>query len=202
MSPLHIHPVRTILLAAIGTLLLALAALLLITVWDQDTNDRPAAGCYYEEVQCIRAPCEPVRVCPSPDDSADAPVRYRNKTYGFEIPLLASWSGYRVQIEPYHGTDVATGEQQNGIGTLITLHHPLDGQPEDRADMPVMVFEHRVWERIMSGGISLGAAPIPPTELGRNARYVFALPARYNYDFKPGWEDVDKVIHVLRVLTN
>jgi len=29
----------------------------------------------------------------------------------------------------------------------------------------------------------IGAAPINPSELGRNTKYVFALPARYNYAF-------------------
>ena len=42
--------------------------------------------------------------------------------------------------------------------------------------------------------ISVSAAPIPPSELGRNNKYVFALPARYNYSFPIGYEEVDKIL--------
>jgi hypothetical protein len=40
----------------------------------------------------------------------------------------------------------------------------------------------------------VSAAPIPPSELGRNSSYVFALPARYNFAFLPGYEAVDKLL--------
>ena len=33
-----------------------------------------------------------------------------------------------------------------------------------------------------------------PIELGRNSDYVFALPARYNYAFPEGYEEVDDII--------
>ena len=33
-----------------------------------------------------------------------------------------------------------------------------------------------------------------PSELGRNNRYVFALPARYNYTFPPGYKEVEKIL--------
>lgn len=33
------------------------------------------AGCYYMDVQCIKAPCDPVPVCPSPGSSFKPPVR-------------------------------------------------------------------------------------------------------------------------------
>jgi len=35
---------------------------------------------------------------------------------------------------------------------------------------------------------------MPPTELGRNSKYVFALPARYNYSYPTGWEEVDQIM--------
>jgi hypothetical protein len=40
----------------------------------------------------------------------------------------------------------------------------------------------------------IGAAPIGPKELGRNSRYVFALPARYNFSFPTGFEEVEKIL--------
>ncbi|MGB8451919.1 MAG: hypothetical protein WCD89_06255 [Anaerocolumna sp.] len=38
------------------------------------------------------------------------------------------------------------------------------------------------------------SAPINPCELGRNSQYVFALPARYNYAFPEGFEEVEDII--------
>jgi len=35
---------------------------------------------------------------------------------------------------------------------------------------------------------------MPPTKLGENDHYVFALPARYNYAFPKGWEEVDQIM--------
>lgn len=40
----------------------------------------------------------------------------------------------------------------------------------------------------------IGAAPIGPKELARNSNYVFALPARYNYAFPTGYEEVEKIL--------
>ena len=33
-----------------------------------------------------------------------------------------------------------------------------------------------------------------PSELGRNTRYVFGLPFRYNYSFPIGYEEVEKIL--------
>jgi len=57
-----------------------------------------------------------------------------------------------------------------------------------------MIFTLDQWELVQEENISLGAAPIPPSELGRNDRYVFALPARYNYEFPIGFEEVEEIL--------
>jgi hypothetical protein len=44
------------------------------------------------------------------------------------------------------------------------------------------------------GYFHIGAAPINPKELGRNNNYVFALPARYNFAFPEGFEEVNNII--------
>ena len=61
-------------------------------------------------------------------------------------------------------------------------------------DIPVMIFTLNQWEDLWQEKFHIGAAPIPPSELGRNARYVFALPARYNFAFPPGYEEVEQII--------
>jgi hypothetical protein len=50
------------------------------------------------------------------------------------------------------------------------------------------------WALIQQEKLSVGAAPIGPSELGRNEKYIFALPARYNFAYLPGFEEVQKII--------
>jgi hypothetical protein len=57
-----------------------------------------------------------------------------------------------------------------------------------------MVLTVSQWNSLQRGEFHVGAAPIGPTELGRNDRYVFALPARYNYAFPPGYEEVENIL--------
>lgn len=57
-----------------------------------------------------------------------------------------------------------------------------------------MVFTTTQWEALQQEQFHIGAAPIGPRELGRNQRYVFALPARYNFAFPEGYEEVEQII--------
>lgn len=63
-----------------------------------------------------------------------------------------------------------------------------------RQDIPIMVFTHAQWDALQNGEFHIGAAPIGPSELARNSSYVFALPARYNYAFPPGYEEVESIL--------
>ena len=64
-----------------------------------------------------------------------------------------------------------------------------------------MVFTITQWDRMQAGEWHVGAAPILPLELGRNSRYVFALPARYNYAFLQGWEEVEQILRENPLMT-
>ena len=57
-----------------------------------------------------------------------------------------------------------------------------------------MVFTLDQWDRLNKDEFHIGAAPINPSELGRNKDYVFALPARYNYAFPLGYEEVEQIL--------
>jgi hypothetical protein len=57
-----------------------------------------------------------------------------------------------------------------------------------------MVFTLEQWDLVQAEKLGVGAAPIPPTELGRNSTYVFALPARYNFAFLTGFEEVEQIL--------
>ncbi|QHQ61916.1 hypothetical protein Ana3638_14920 [Anaerocolumna sedimenticola] len=57
-----------------------------------------------------------------------------------------------------------------------------------------MVFTLSQWDAMQQDKFHIGAAPINPEELGRNSKYVFALPARYNFAFPAGYEEVENIM--------
>jgi hypothetical protein len=57
-----------------------------------------------------------------------------------------------------------------------------------------MVFTLQQWNSLQSDMFHIGAAPIGPSELTRNNSYVFALPARYNFAFPPGYQEVEEIL--------
>ena len=56
-----------------------------------------------------------------------------------------------------------------------------------------MVFTYDQWDMIQKNS-SAGCSTHTPQELGRNAGYVFALPARYNFAFPTGYEEVENIL--------
>jgi hypothetical protein len=58
-----------------------------------------------------------------------------------------------------------------------------------------MIFTYPQWDLIDKGDLAVSAAPFGPGEIGRNSRYVFALPPRYNFADAIG---VDEVIAIMR----
>jgi hypothetical protein len=65
---------------------------------------------------------------------------------------------------------------------------------EPRQDIPIMIFTIEQWNMLQEDKFHIGAAPVGPSEFGRNNKYVFALPARYNYAFLKGYEEVEKIL--------
>lgn len=57
-----------------------------------------------------------------------------------------------------------------------------------------MIFTLTQWDLLQQKKFRIGAAPIGPKEIDRNSRFVFALPARYNYAFPTGYEEVEKIL--------
>jgi hypothetical protein len=66
--------------------------------------------------------------------------------------------------------------------------------------MPILILTHAQWLAMQEDGengavtLHIGAAPVGPSFLAENDAYVFALPARYNYDFAKGYEEVDELL--------
>ena len=122
-------------------------------------------------------------------------IIYKNTQYGFNFLLPVSWEGYYIIVSKWEG--YAPGAQGDGTveqGPMISIRHPKWTSANPRQDIPIMVLTLAQWDSVQQIKFHIGAAAILPSELGRNIRYVFALPARYNYVFPTGWEEVEKIL--------
>lgn len=77
---------------------------------------------------------------------------------------------------------------------MFSIRHPLWTAASKRQDIPILIYFLAQWNALSKEEFNMGAAPIPPSELGRNAAYVFALPARYNYAFPAGYQEVEQIL--------
>jgi len=133
---------------------------------------------------------------PSSSTSSDASksIVYKNTKYGFSFKLPASWRGYSIITSQWEGIANENGSTVDETGPIISIRNPKWTKETPRQDIPIMVFTFNQWNSLKQGVFHIGAAPVDPTELGRNNYYMFALPARYNYAFLPGYEDVEKIL--------
>lgn len=121
-------------------------------------------------------------------------IMYTNTKYGFSFFLPDSWEGYSIVNDEWEGFSIE-GQETVQSGPLLRIRHPKYTSQNPRQDIPIMVFTTEQWELLQDEKFHIGAAPINPSELGRNSEYVFALPARYNYAFIEGYEEVDSIIN-------
>lgn len=121
---------------------------------------------------------------------------YVNTQYGFNFSLPESWKGYTIVSGKWEG--LAIGSQNGEVivetGPLISIRHPKWTTQSPRQDIPIMVFTINQWNSLQQEKFHIGAAPMVPSELGRSSSYVFALPARYNYSFSKGYEEVENIL--------
>lgn len=118
-----------------------------------------------------------------------------NSQYGFKFSLPQDWSGYSIIMSTWDGYSIAArGDVPTEHGPLISIRNPKWTAQKPSQDIPIMVFTLTQWDALLRGEFHIGAAPINPTRLGYNAQYVFALPARYNYAFPSGYEEVDAIL--------
>lgn len=123
-------------------------------------------------------------------------IVYRNTQYGFSFALPDSWNGYQIVNDQWEGLALRgqQGDETVETGPLLSIRHPQWTPQNRRQDIPIMVFTLTQWNSLQQGEFHIGAAPVGPKELGRNSRYVFALPARYNYAFPTGYEEVEEIL--------
>ncbi len=136
---------------------------------------------------------------PARNSSKTKSVVYTNKKYRFRFSLPESWRGYSIRISEWEGGDGRTYQPGEAMppairGPLISIDHPLLTDSNPRQNIPIMVFTKAQWKLVEEGNLIVSAAPVGPSELGRNAKYVFALPARFNYALITGWEEVGQIV--------
>ncbi|MDD4353958.1 MAG: hypothetical protein PHN56_05890 [Candidatus Nanoarchaeia archaeon] len=123
-------------------------------------------------------------------------IEYKNNQYGFTFVLPVNWEGYSIITTEWIGypLDVLQSDITAKRGPIISIRHPQWTSQNIRQDIPIMVFTVSQWNLLQQEKFHIGAAPINPSELGRNSRYIFAIPARYNYAFLIGYEEVEKIL--------
>jgi hypothetical protein len=123
-------------------------------------------------------------------------IAYENTQYGFSFSLPESWKGYSIVTDKWEG--LALDDSQNDkvaeTGAMISIRHPQWTSEDPRQDIPIMIFTLAQWNSLQQDNFHIGAAPMGPSELGRNSGYVFALPARYNYAYPTGFEEVENIL--------
>ena len=106
----------------------------------------------------------------------DKKIIYTNQDSGFELTLIDSWRGYSVMTNSWKGR---VDGIQKYAGPEIIIRNPNWTETKPWQDIPVMVFTPEEWSLIESENMAVSAAPIGPQELGRNSKYIFALPPRW-----------------------
>jgi hypothetical protein len=130
---------------------------------------------------------------PQPNEAADKQTIYKNPQYGFTFTLTDTWQGYTIVSEKWEGLGIGS-EEIVATGPEISIRHPQWTKDNPRQDIPIMIFTLAQWQDLQQEKFHIGAAPMGPSELGRNDKYVFALPARYNYAFPTGYEEVEDIL--------
>lgn len=119
------------------------------------------------------------------------PILYHNTDYGFNFSLPANWQGYTIITDTWTGSVLENTIPQSGPKLLI--RHPKWTAAAPYEDLPILVFTLAQWESYQKEDFSIGAAPILSTELARNNTYVFALPARWDFDYSQDYKEAQDI---------
>jgi hypothetical protein len=109
--------------------------------------------------------------------AAQTTIVYRNNVYGFCFVLPESWKGYTIVSEQWDGNLLSSG--QTVYGPQFLIRNPKWSAANPYQDIPIMVFTPGEWQQVQAATLAVSAAPIGPSELGSNSKYVFALPPRW-----------------------
>jgi hypothetical protein len=127
---------------------------------------------------------------PCPEVATSTNLIYQNNQYGFTLNLTKTWNGYSASSSVI------------AYGNKVVIRFPGWTAKNTHEDIPILIYPlatWQKWEKTNFAGYPT-AAPIGPTERGRNNVYVFATAPRYNFDFQPGFEEVEKIITTLKTV--
>ena len=185
-------------IAALASILIVGCSSLNNPVNPKDSSQNPAVTTTVSQQQDTATSGQQTTNTNTPTSSISTPaesnsVVYKNTEYGFNFTLPVSWQGYSIINGKWEGNDVKSGKLTE-TGPMISIRHPQWTSQNPRQDIPIIVFTINQWNLLQQETFHIGAAPIGPSELGRNGAYVFALPARYNFAFPTGFEEVEKIL--------
>lgn len=120
-------------------------------------------------------------------------VSYDNTEYGFTFTLIDSWKGYTVVTSAWQGS-ASNVTKPSETGPKLFIRNPRWAEAEHYEDIPILIFTLAQWNSYMADNFSVSAAPFPASELGRNNKYVFALPPRWDYDYSKGYEEAQTIV--------
>lgn len=146
-----------------------------------------------QPAQAFSASKPAVSAACSPAPSAAKTIRYRNAKYGLSVTLPKSWKSYGIIKSTWKGKAFAPYTKDES-GPLFLIRHPKWTKKQPRQDIPIQVFTLKQWAALENDAFHIGAAPINPSLLAKNSRYVFALPARYNFAYLTGYEEVEEIL--------
>jgi hypothetical protein len=119
-------------------------------------------------------------------------VEYKNTKYGFAFSLPDGWKGYSIVTNQWEATDAQKGVVERG--PMIYIRHPEWTKENPRQDIPIVVFTLAQWTSVEHGDFFESGAPTRPSELGRNRKYVFALPSHFDDGDAVGVKEVEEIL--------
>lgn len=128
----------------------------------------------------------------SPEVSLISPIVYKNTDYGFNFSLPANWQGYSIIKNTWEGNALTESPAPSGPKLLIRNPKWTEALPYE--DLPILIFTTQQWNEYLAENFSVGAAPIKASELSRNNKYVFAIPARWDFDYSLDFKEAQSII--------
>ena len=119
-------------------------------------------------------------------------ILYRNLKYGFTFRLPKLWKGYSIVKSTWQGSSREKFDLTKG--PTISIRNPRWTQEEPWQDIPIMVFTRHQWKMLQKDVFTASPAPYGPQELGRNHRYVFALPPRFTSGELTGFVEASQIM--------
>ena len=128
----------------------------------------------------------------SPNPQSGLPVVYHNAEYDFTFFLPASWRGCSVLLQRWDALD-GPQSKVTDHGPVIVLRHPNWKAGAPYQDIPIRVFTRGQWKDgegppgIDAGGVNY--------EIAHNAKFVFAIWSRFNWEESfQGWEEAGAIV--------